>query len=171
MGLVSSGAVLVGAIFYPLWGYLYDRYARAKLLSLAALIWGATTWFGAIAPTFPLFMLTRASTGIDDSSYPGLYSLVADYFGPKVRGLVYGLLQVTAPVGYLLGMVLALLLGGSIGWRGVFYITGSLGIIVAFAIFFVVKEVPRGGAEPELAGLEQIGKYRVQLENRPRPVP
>jgi hypothetical protein len=24
--------------------YLYDRYARAKLLSLASFIWGATTW-------------------------------------------------------------------------------------------------------------------------------
>jgi MFS family permease len=159
MGLVSSGAVLVGAIFYPLWGYLYDRYARAKLLALAALIWGATTWFGAIAPTFPLFMVTRASTGIDDSSYPGLYSLVADYFGPKVRGRVYGLLHVTSPIGYLMGMVLALMLGGAIGWRGVFYITGSLGVVISAAIFFAVKEVPRGCSEPEMAGLEQVGKY------------
>ncbi len=38
MGLVFSGAVVVGAILYPLWGYLYDRYARAKLLALAAFI-------------------------------------------------------------------------------------------------------------------------------------
>ena len=31
MGFVTTGALLVGAVFYPLWGYLYDRYARAKL--------------------------------------------------------------------------------------------------------------------------------------------
>ena len=51
MGAVFTGALLVGAFLYPLWGYLYDRYARAKLLALASLIWGATTWLSAIAPT------------------------------------------------------------------------------------------------------------------------
>jgi MFS family permease len=159
MGLVSSGAILVGAICYPLWGYFYDRYARAKLLALAALIWGCTTWFGAIAPTFPLFMVARASTGIDDSSYPGLYSLISDYFGPKMRGAVYGILQLTSPIGYLAGMILALLVGGVIGWQNVFIITGSLGIVMAAVIFFGVKETPRGGSETELADVEQVGQY------------
>ena len=153
MGLVSSGAILVGGLFYPLWGYLSDRYSRAKLLSLASFLWGITTWFGAVAPTFPLFMVARASTGIDDSSYPGLYSLMADYFPPRMRGKVYGLLQLTAPMGYLVGMVLALLLVGALGWRNVFVITGSLGIAMAVVIFMGVKEIPRGQAEPELAGM------------------
>ena len=40
MGFITTGALIIGAIFYPLWGYLYDRYARAKLLALASLIWG-----------------------------------------------------------------------------------------------------------------------------------
>ena len=88
-GLVNSGALIVGTLLYPLWGYLYDRFARAKLLALASLIWGATTWLSSIVRTYPQFLGTRASTGIDDSSYPGLYSLVADYFPPKVRGKVY----------------------------------------------------------------------------------
>ena len=37
MGLVTMGALIVGSIFYPLWGYLYDRYARAKLLAVFVL--------------------------------------------------------------------------------------------------------------------------------------
>ncbi len=60
MGAVSTGALIVGALFYPLWGYLYDRYGRAKLLALASFIWGATTWLNAIAPTFRAFLVTRA---------------------------------------------------------------------------------------------------------------
>ena len=43
---------------------------------------------GAIAPTYPAFMAARASTGIDDASYPGLYSLIADYFPPGMRSKV-----------------------------------------------------------------------------------
>src|SRR5574340_1002601 len=67
IGLVSSGAIVVGAIFYPLWGYLFDKFSRAKLIALASFIWGATTWFSAVVRTFPAFIVTRASTGIDDS--------------------------------------------------------------------------------------------------------
>lgn len=160
MGLVFSGAILVGAIFYPLWGYLYDRFSRAKLLALASFIWGATTWISAVARTFPVFLGSRASTGIDDSSYPGIYSLISDYFPPKVRGKVYGILQIAQPLGYMAGMLLALMLVGKVGWQGIFFITGSLGIFLAVVIFFFVKDVPRGTAEPEMENIEQTTTYK-----------
>ena len=160
MGAVFTGALLVSAFLYPVWGYLYDRYARARLLALASAIWGATTWLSAIAPSYSSFLISRASTGIDDSSYPGLYSLIADYFGPAMRGKVYGLLQLSHPLGYMLGLLAATLLSGLIGWRSIFYITGTIGLLIALVIYFGVREAPRGRSEPELADLEQIGIYR-----------
>ncbi len=167
-GLINSGALIVGTILYPLWGYLYDRYSRAKLLALASLVWGATTWMSSIVKTYPGFLVTRASTGIDDSSYPGLYSLIADYFDPTQRSKVYGLLQLTQPIGYLLGMILALLLAPALegqifhleGWRSIFVVTGSLGLVMAAVIFFGIKDLPRGQSEPEFEGLEEIGQIR-----------
>jgi MFS family permease len=164
MGAVFTGALLVGSVLYPIWGYLYDRYARSKLLALSSLIWGSTTWLSAIAPTYPAFVVTRASTGVDDSSYPGLYSLIADYFSPQVRGKVYGLLNLSMPLGYMAGLLVATLLGGVLGWRGIFYITGSLGLVLAVVIFFGVKEAPRGQSEPELENLENIGVYRFNFK-------
>lgn len=164
MGALTTGALLVGAILYPVWGYLYDRYARSKLLALAAFIWGSTTWLSAIAPTYPTFLVTRASTGVDDSSYPGLYSLISDYFGPQLRGKVYGLLQLSQPIGYMIGLLMATLLSGLLGWRGIFYITGTLGVVIAIIIFFGVKEPERGRAEPELEELEKIGVYRFNMK-------
>jgi MFS family permease len=160
MGAVFTGALLVGAILYPLWGYLYDRYARSKLLALASFLWGSTTWLSAIAPSFNIFIVTRAATGIDDSSYPGIFSLISDYFGPKMRGKVYGLLQLSQPLGYMIGLLAATMLAGILGWRAIFYLTGSLGLILAVVIFFGVKEAPRGQSEPEMAGLEQVGVYK-----------
>jgi MFS family permease len=161
-GFINSGALLVGTLLYPIWGYLYDRYARVKLLALASFIWGATTWFSALAPNYGTFLVTRASTGIDDSSYPGLYSLIADYFGPNLRGKIYGLLQLAQPLGYLAGMILALMVAPLIGgWRSAFYLTGSLGLVIAVMIYFGVKEMPRGQAEPEFEGKsdEAIGQF------------
>ncbi|MCX8063204.1 MAG: MFS transporter [Anaerolineales bacterium] len=160
-GLINSGSLIVATILYPIWGFLYDRYARDKLLALASFIWGSTTWLSAVVRTYPAFLATRASTGIDDSSYPGLYSLIADYFGPHLRGKIYGLLQLAQPLGYLLGMILALMVAPVIGgWRSVFYLTGSLGIVIAILIFFGVKDMPRGKAEPEFEGMTEIGQFR-----------
>ncbi len=164
MGAVVTGALLVDALLYPVWGYLYDRYARNKLLALAAFIWGTTTWLSAIAPTYGAFVATRASTGIDDSSYPGLYSLVADYFGPEMRGRIYGILQLAQPIGYMLGMLLGLLLSGVLGWRGIYLLTGAIGIVLAVVIYFAVRDAPRGQSEPELRDLEQMRIYRFNLQ-------
>jgi MFS family permease len=164
MGAVSSLAIVVASLLYPVWGYLYDRYARAKLLALASFIWGSTTWLNALAPTYPAFMATRSTTGIDDSSYPGLYSLLADYFGPRVRGKVYGAMQMSGPLGFMVGTVLATTLGGTLGWRRVFFITGSSGIVIAALILFTIRERARGSAEPEMENLDEIPAYRIDWQ-------
>jgi len=160
-GLINSGALIVATILYPVWGYLYDHYARSKLLALASFIWGATTWLNALMRSFGGFLVTRASTGIDDSSYPGLFTLIADYFGPNLRGKIYGLLQLAQPLGYLLGTVLALMVAPMIGgWRSVFYITGGLGLVLALFIYFGVKEMPRGKAEPEFENMPEMQTFK-----------
>jgi len=174
-GFVNTGALIVGTIFYPIWGYLYDRYARAKLLALASLIWGATTWLSSIVRTYPSFLMTRSSTGIDDSAYPGVYSLVGDYFAPKTRGRIYGILQLAQPLGYLIGMILALIIApmmdgkvfGLEGWRGIFLITGLLGIGMAALIYFGVQDVPRGQSETEFEGMSEaeMGQFRFSWDS------
>jgi len=156
MGGIITGSLILGSIFYPIWGYLFDRFARPKLLSLASLIWGITTWLSAIAPTGTLFMITRASTGIDDSSYPGIGSLISDYFIPERRSRIFGFLQLSIPLGYLLGLILALNYAPIYGWRSIYLFTGLLGIILAGIVLIGVKELPRGSSEPEFSSLKEI---------------
>jgi len=163
-GKIVSGALVVAAICYPIWGYLYDRYARAKLLALASFIWGATTWLSALARTYPTFRMARATTGIDDSSYPGIFSLIADYFGPTLRGKIYGLLYLTQPLGFLVGMGLGLIVSGLMGWRNIFYLTGAMGIVIAVLIFFFVKEPKRGMSEPELEDMQEISTFKFDWQ-------
>jgi len=157
MGLALTGAIIVGAVCYPLWGYLFDRYARPKILALASLVWSSTTWLGAIAPSFPTFVAARASTGVDDASYPGIFSLISDYYPPTRRGRVVGILQLSMVLGPIMGMGLATAMRETIGWRGVFYITAALGVLAAIAIYLGVRDVPRGQSEPELARAGSTG--------------
>jgi MFS family permease len=163
MGGIVTGSLILGSIFYPIWGYLFDRYARPKLLAIASFVWGITTWLSAIAPTAKLFLISRASTGIDDSSYPGIGSLISDYFPPEKRSRIFGMLQLSIPLGYLLGLILALEFTPLFGWRIIYIFTGTLGLILAILILIGVKDVPRGLSEPDLILPDQHQTTRLEL--------
>lgn len=167
MGGIITGSLILGSIFYPIWGFLYDRFARPKLLALASFLWGLTTWFSALAPTARLFLISRASTGIDDSSYPGIGTLISDYFPPKQRARLFGFLQISIPLGYLLGLMLALKISPTYGWRTIYFLTGSVGFVLAFLIFFGVKDIPRGSSEPELSPIGDFETAKVQWGDVP----
>jgi predicted MFS family arabinose efflux permease len=64
----------------------------------------------------------------------------------------------------MLGTIMATMLGGAMGWRSVFLMTGAAGIVVAVLIFFGVREPERGQAEPELAGLDEIADHRIDKQ-------
>lgn len=164
MGAVTTGALIVGTALYPVWGYLYDRFARPKLLALASLIWGLTTMLSASVTSYTAFLFTRSSTGIDDTAYPGLESMVSDYFTPKARSKAYGFLQLAPPFGSLLALILATMLAPTLGWRNIYYVTGSLGIILAVVIFFIVKEPPRGSSEAELGNLDNPTVFKFSWQ-------
>jgi MFS family permease len=163
MGGIITASLILGSLFYPIWGYLYDRFTRPKLLALASLIWGLTTWFSAIAPNARLFLISRASTGIDDSSYPGIGSLISDYYPPEKRSRIFGLLQLAIPLGYLLGLILALQFAPLFGWRVIYLMTGLLGLMLAALILAGVKDIPRGSSEPELDQLSSFGSGKFEL--------
>lgn len=147
MGFAISSSIVVAGILYPIWGFLSDRLNRAKLISLASFIWGTTTWFSAVARSYGFFVVTRASTGIDDAAYPGMYSLISDYFSPTARSRVFSVLKITYSLGYVLGAVFATTFGAKYGWRKVFFLTGAFGILFALLILLIVRDIPRGSSE------------------------
>lgn len=166
MGLLFSATILIAVLFYPLWGYLYDRYSRRFLVSLAAIIWGLTTWINALSRTFQEFFGTRLATGVDDAAPPGIYSLVADYFEPENRGKAMGIINASGPLGAILGSIIALsIVGAGLDWRNAFYITGSIGILMGILIYILVKDIPRGISEPELSQVLESDIYKARLSD------
>lgn len=153
MGAVQTGAVVVGMVLLPVWGYLFDRFARPKILALAAALWGSTTWLTAVAPTYPLFVAARASSGIDDATYPGVYSMVSDLYPPTRRGRILGFLQIAGPIAFITATVLGLSLADSYGWRAVFLLTGALGLVMAVVFLLWVRDVPRGRSDPTVGAV------------------
>jgi len=163
-GLISTATLIVTTIGFIVWGYLYDKYSRVLLTTAAGVIWAFTTWLSALTRSFTDFFAARASTGIDDAATPGMYALVSDYFPPKRRSTIMGLMEVAPQAGFLIGGLIGIFYGSLYGWRTLFFVTGGLGIIAALLVYFFVKDVPRGKSEPEFAGLETVGTYTINRE-------
>ncbi|MER3396611.1 MAG: MFS transporter [Acidimicrobiia bacterium] len=171
MGLTATAAIAVSIALLPLWGYFGDRLSRPYVIAAASSIWGVTTAASAMAPSYRYFLVARASTGIDDGAYPAVRSLVADYVSPGKRALAYGVLSATAPLGYLLAVVLALALRKQLGWRGLYLLTGAAGILVAIVIAVRLREIRRGAADALALGVhQQKGQVARELPTDPDPV-
>jgi MFS family permease len=161
VGLISTATLVVTTIGFIVWGYLYDKYSRVLLTTVAGLIWTLTTWLSALSRQFTDFFVTRASTGIDDAATPGMYALLSDYFPPERRSTIMGLMNVAPQAGFLIGGLIGTFLGLSYGWRTLFFVTGGLGIIGALLVYFLVRDVRRGKSETESAGLASTSEYRI----------
>jgi len=164
MGFISTATLLITAIGFIVWGYFYDKHSRVLLTTVAGVIWSFTTWLSALTRGFADFFAARASTGIDDAATPGMYALLSDYFPPKRRSTIMGLMDLAPQVGFLIAGLVGTFFGSLYGWRTLFFVTGGLGIVAALLVYFFVKDVPRGKSEPEFADLETVGTYTINRE-------
>jgi predicted MFS family arabinose efflux permease len=138
-----------------LWGYLFDKYARPPLAALASTIWGGTTVLSTFSTNYLELAFTRALTGIDNEATSGILSFIGDNFPPEKRSTALGVLNTSGALGALMGTFIGAIIGGSLGWRSAFLITGVPGLLLAVLILTTLKDKPRGSTEPELTAVKE----------------
>jgi MFS family permease len=154
-GLLTSVFLLVYGILSPFGGYFADRYSRKMVIVMSLLVWsGVTFWTGSVN-SFGEMLTARAIMGISEACYiPAAVALIIDYHKGPTRSLASGILMSGLYAGMALGGA-----GGYIaeswGWRFGFHLFGSIGVVYAFLLFFVLKDAPK----------EQVAK--IQLKDGP----
>ena len=91
IGLLSSVALLVGAVFMFPVGLLVDRIKRMPMLSLSILLWSIASLRQRVRRrTTRSLLLTRLLLGaVTATAGPAIASLTGDYFPARERGRVY----------------------------------------------------------------------------------
>jgi len=151
-------------IFFLVWGILFDRHSRRRLMSLAGFLWGVSAWLMALAPTFALFNISKAISGVDRASHSGIYAMVGDLFKPTNRGKILGLLLLAQPLALLFAVIMSDRLEDILQWRSVFIMLGAIGFLLAVMIHNFVKEPKRGAKEPALGDIEMTGTYQFDWD-------
>jgi MFS family permease len=142
-GLLTSVFLLVYGILSPFGGYFADRYSRKMVIVISLLVWsGVTLWTGSVN-SFAEMLTARAIMGISEACYiPAAVALIIDYHKGPTRSLASGILMSGLYAGMALGGA-----GGYIaeiwGWRFGFHLFGSIGVVYAFLLFFILKDAPK----------------------------
>ena len=139
-GAINAGGAAVMAITAPLWGALADRYGR-KLMVLRAMVAGSLT-IGLMAlatspwQLFALRLVEGGFTGTVTASTTLAASTV-----PKERlGFGLGLMQMAVFSGSAVGPLIGGVLADQIGYRATFVLAGSLLLVSALFVAFLVEE-------------------------------
>ena len=158
--------VIFMIFFFLVWGILFDRHSRKRLLSLAGFLWGVSAWLMGIAPSFTTFNISRGISGIAQASHSGVFAMVGDLFKPTNRGKVLAILLLAQPLAIVFGTLVPNI-DAAFGWRPVLVFFGAIGFLVTISIQLSISEPKRGAKEPALAGIRMTGTYLLDWEIAP----
>lgn len=148
LGLLRFAFSLFYALFGLAIGRLTDTWARAKLLSIAIVVFSAATAACGAAQNFVQLFLGRVVVGMGEAGgVPTKYSMVGDIFAPEQRPRALALIQAGLGIGSLAGLMLAGYLADTVGWRNTFLLFGLPGLLLAAVIALTIREPARGTFE------------------------
>jgi MFS family permease len=146
IGLLSSVALLVGAVFTIPVGLLVDRFKRLPVLSLSIVLWSLASLASAFAGSYSTLLLTRLLLGaVTATAGPAIASLTGDYFPARERGRVYAYILGGEIAGTAAGFIVSGSVAGLISWRAAFVLLAIPGFFLARELYRTVPEPLRGG--------------------------
>jgi len=130
----------VGAFLF---GMVADRFGRRPALMIDIIAYSVFELGSAFAPSFKMFLITRALFGVAMGGEWGVGAALAfETLPSEGRGFFSGLLQEGYAMGYLFAALVYGLLFTFVGWRGMFVI----GALPAFLVIYIRSKVDESPA-------------------------
>jgi len=160
MGLVLAAFTWAYALGQVPSGWLGDRFGPKRVLTVIMTLWSATAVMTGAALGFGSLFGARFLLGLSESGAFPVASRGMQLWFPRVeRGRIQGTTHffsrfAVAVTPFIAGSILL-----AFGWRAIFYIFGSLGIVWAIAFSFFYRDIPeyhKGVNRMELARIRGV---------------
>jgi MFS family permease len=155
-GLAFAATTLSSALVAPIWGRLADLHGRKVMMVRASAI--MTLTFGGLGfvPNVWILLLLRLLNGLFSGYTPNATALIASQVPRGKSGYALGTLATGFTAGALIGPLIGGALAQLVGMREVFYVTGSLLLVVTLLTIFFVHEDFETVEKSELLSTREI---------------
>ncbi len=144
-------AILYSTLGLPI-ARLAERRDRVTIISVSVAIFSVMSLLCGMATNIWALFLCRIGVGIGEAGVQApCTSLIGDHFPPHRRGFALTVMRLGAPVGALLGSVVAAWLARDYGWRVALMLVCAPGLVVALLFRLLLRDPPRGHSD-RLAG-------------------
>lgn len=141
MGFVLSAFFWTYALFQMPAGWFIDKVGVRISLAFAVGWWSVFTVVTGMAHNIGQLIGSRLLLGVGESAaIPSFAKVAYNWFPHKERGLACSIFDSGSRVGSALSLPLIAWIISILGWRGSFYVTGSLGVLWALLWWFIYKD-------------------------------
>jgi MFS transporter, ACS family, glucarate transporter len=151
-GLILGAFSLAYGAFEIPTGMLVDKYGPRITLFRIVIWWSIFTILTGFAQGFYFLIIVRFLFGAGEAgAFPTTSVAIARWFPAIQRGRIQSIVWMGSRLGGALAPFLSIILADMYGWRNVFFIFGSLGVIWATVWWFWFRDEPRDmkGISPE----------------------
>ncbi len=169
LGLMDTLRMILQTISAPFWGFISDRYSRKKVLVFGTGVWGLWTLVLGLVPDFTSMVVVRVISAFGlGCLMPATFSLLGDHFAQSRRGRALGVIGLVGLLGTVFGVLALGFVATPDLWRWGFIGLGIASVISGLLIWLLVKELPRGAAEPELENIvtfDDNRRYKINVRD------
>ena len=140
IGLVLS-AFFIGYVLMQIpGGWLADKFGSRKVLNLIVFVWSIFTGLTGAAWGLASLVTIRILFGLSEGSFsPAAFKMLSEVFPKKERGRAIAILLSSGSIVGVIVPVLSGLMITRLGWRGLFFVIGGIGIVVVALFLFLLK--------------------------------
>ncbi len=142
-GMILSAFGMGYILLTALGGWLVDHWGPRIVWPLSAVTWSLCVAFLGFASGFAGFIVLRFLLGVTEGPhFPAVTRSISNWLAPRERARALSLGLVAIPLSSVIGAPITSYLVADFGWRAMFFIISSSGIIWAAVWYFFFRDRP-----------------------------
>jgi len=161
MGVVISAFFVGYASMQIPGGILADKFGARKMMTAGVALWSIFSVLTGAATRLKNLIGVRILFGLGEGLHPpAAFKALSSWFNSAERGRASGLVMSSNTLGPMITPIIFAALMGAFGWRNAFFVVSIPGFLIAFAVYWYLRDRPAEHPRMTSRELLEIGEEK-----------